>query len=396
MSERIPLLVIGGGIGGLATAIAASQAGIRVHVVEQAPEFAEIGAGLQLAPNALRMLDRLGILPGVLRHANFVQKLVLMDAVSGEQLYAVDLGPKFVSHFGYHYIVIYRADLLQVEVDACLSNHLISMETNKQVTRCDDLGDGVRVTCTDGSVYESGAVVGADGLWSTARKMIHDDGVPISAQSVAYRGTIPISEAPASVDLRQMTLWGGPDLHLVTYVVHDGQLLNIVVVFKSYQYKEGSDDWGTLEELDARFAGTCPEVRATVAKINRHRRWTMFDRLPIPNWTCNRMTLLGDAAHPMLQYAAQGACQALEDAVCLGTKLGECQDDVARAFSAYQSARIDRTARVQQTARFLNDFFHAQGLARALRRELMQSRPEDDFRWFDWLYGYKGDLSGHN
>jgi salicylate hydroxylase len=132
----------------------------------------------------------------------------------------------------------------------------------------------------------------------------------------------------------------------------------------------------------------CPQVRATVAKINRHRRWTMFDRLPIAKWTRNRITLLGDAAHPMLQYAAQGACQALEDAVCLGDSLRRHGNDFAGAFHEYQRLRLERTARVQGLARFLNEFFHVQGIARALRRELMRSRPTNDFEWFDWLYGY--------
>lgn len=386
--DRIPLLVIGGGIGGLATAIAASRAGCRVHVIEQAPEFAEIGAGLQLAPNAMRMFDRLDILADVRRHAMFPEKLVLMDAVSGDEIYAVDLGPAFVAHYNHNYIVMHRADLLQVELEACQRSRLVTLETKKQAVAIEDLGDGARVRCADGSMYECDGLVGADGVWSTTRKVIHDDGEPINAESVAYRGTIPIEEAPPSVDLRHMTLWAGPNLHLVTYVVHHGKLLNIVVVFKSDRYKEGSDDWGTLDELDARFAPMCPQVRATVAKINRHRRWTMCDRLPIPNWTRNRITLLGDAAHPMLQYAAQGACQALEDAVCLGEQLRLHAGDVLRAFQGYQAMRLERTARVQGLARFLNEFFHVTGIARALRRELMRSRPTNDFEWFDWLYGY--------
>lgn len=390
---RIPLLIVGGGIGGLATALAASRAGCRAHVIEKAPQFAEIGAGLQLAPNAMRMFDRLGILADVRKHAIFPEKLVLMDAVSGDEIYAVDLGPSFQSHYGHNYIVMHRADLLQVELDACQASSLLALETGKEAVAIEDLGDGARVRCADGSVYECDALVGADGIWSATRKVIHDDGDPISAQSVAYRGTIPIAEAPPSVDLRHMTLWAGPNLHLVTYMVHHGELLNIVVVFKSDRYKAGSEEWGGLDELDAAFAPMCPQVRATVAKVNRHRRWTMFDRLPIPNWTRNRITLLGDAAHPMLQYAAQGACQALEDAVCLGENLRRFGGDAAQAFVAYQAERLERTARVQRIARFLNEYFHAQGVARPLRAALMRSRPATDYEWFDWLYGFDFDFS---
>jgi salicylate hydroxylase len=384
------LVVVGGGIGGLATAIGASRAGWRVHVLERAREFGEIGAGLQLAPNALRMMDRLGILPEVRRHAMFPEKLVMMDAVSGEPIYEVDLGSEFVARYGYNYIVMHRADLLQVELDACRKSELITAETGKEAVRIDDLGDGARVTCADGSSYECDALVGADGIRSVTRKVVHDDGEPLCAQSVAYRGTIPIAEAPPSVDLRHMTIWVGPELHLVTYLVHYGELLNLVAVFKSNRYREGSDDWGTQDELAAAFAPMCPDVRAGVALVKRNRRWAMYDRLPIPNWTRNRITLLGDAAHPMLQYAAQGACQALEDAVCLGESLGAHQGDARPAFLDYQARRLERTARVQRTARFLNEFFHVGGIARQLRRALMRSRPPNDPEWFDWLYGYTG------
>jgi salicylate hydroxylase len=390
LSSRIPLLVVGGGIGGLATAIAASRAGYRVHVLERAREFGEIGAGLQLAPNALRMMDRLGILEDVRRHAMFPEKLVMMDAVSGEQAYEVDLGPHFVARYDYNYIVMHRADLLQVELDACRQSDLITTETDREAVRVEDLGDGARVICAEGSTYECDALVGADGIRSVTRKVVHDDGDPVCAESVAYRGTIPVSEAPSTVNLRNMTIWVGPDLHFVTYVVHFGELLNLVCVFKSSRYTPGSDEWGTLDELDARFAPMCPEVRAVVAHIGRNRRWAMYDRLPIPNWTRNRITLLGDAAHPMLQYAAQGACQALEDAVCLGDSLRSHRADAGAAFLDYQGKRLERTARVQRSARFLSEFFHVGGIARQLRRALMRSRPPNDPEWFDWLYGYRG------
>jgi salicylate hydroxylase len=340
------------------------------------------------------MMDRLGILADVRRHAMFPEKLVMMDAVSGERIYEVDLGPEFVARYGYNYIVMHRADLLQVELDACRQSNLITAETGKEAVRVDDLGDSARVTCADGAIYDCDGLVGADGIWSVTRKSVHDDGEPLCAQSVAYRGTIPIAEAPPSVDLRHMTIWVGPELHLVTYVVHHGELLNLVAVFKSSRYQEASDAWGTQEELDAAFAPMCAEVRAGMALVKRNRRWAMYDRLPIANWTRNRITLLGDAAHPMLQYAAQGACQALEDAVSLGEALRFHGADPDLAFIGYQARRLERAARVQRTARFLNEFFHVGGIARQLRRALMRSRPSPDPEWFDWLYGYRGPEEG--
>lgn len=390
MRGRIPLLIAGGGIGGLGAALAASRAGRPAHVLEKSAEFSEIGAGLQLAPNATRMLACLGILEEIRPLAMFPERLIMMDAVSGRPITALDLGPKFLAHFGHPYLVMHRGDLLAAELAACQASPLVTLENNREVVAVEDLGDGARVHCADGSVYECDALVGADGLWSRVRQCVHDDGEPVCAQFVAYRGAIPIEEAPAESDFHNMTIWVGPDLHFVQYVVKSGHLFNQVAVFRSHRYRPDSDDWGTAEELDEHFGGMCPRVRAAIARIHRDRRWPMFDRLPIPHWTRNRMTLLGDAAHPMLQYIAQGACQALEDAVALGCALRQFADPV-RAFAAYQQARIPRTARVQQIARFFGDVKHVHGVAISLRNALLAKRAADDFEYFEWLYGYRAD-----
>jgi 2-polyprenyl-6-methoxyphenol hydroxylase-like FAD-dependent oxidoreductase len=389
-SGRIPLLIVGGGIGGLATALAAAKAGYPAHVIEKAEEFTEIGAGLQLAPNATRMLDHLGLWNEIRHHAIFPKRLVLMDAVSGQPITSLNLGEKFLNHFEHPYIVMHRGDLLSVELEACRRNPLITLEENREAVQIEDSGDGARVECADGSVYNCDALVGADGLWSCARKVVHDDGEPVPAQFVAYRGAIPVEEAPPESEFDSVLLWVGPDLHFVQYTVRSGKLFNQVAVFRSYRYKDGSEDWGTVDELEEHFSKMCPRVRNAVAKIKRNRRWPMLDRLPIPNWTRNRITLLGDAAHPMLQYIAQGACQALEDAVCLGDSLKKYGGDAARAFLAYQKPRIERTARVQSIARLFGDIKHVHGVSIQLRNALLAKRTADDFEYFEWLYGYKG------
>lgn len=385
------LLIVGGGIGGLAAALAVSRGGHRVHVLEKSEQFVEIGAGLQLAPNATRMLDRLGLLEEIRRHAIFPRRLVMMDAVSGQHITSLDLGKKFQEHFGYPYILMHRGDLLAIELAACQANKLVTLENHKEVIAVEDCGATVRVRCADGSEYEGDALVGADGLWSTVRKAVQDDGDPICAQFVAYRGAIPIAEAPEGSDLDNMTIWVGPDLHFVQYVVKAGKLFNQVAVFRSYRYREDSEDWGSVDELDEHFGRLCPRVRAAVSRINRSRCWPMFDRLPIPDWGRNRMTLLGDAAHPMLQYIAQGACQAVEDAVCLGDMFHRFSGEPVQAFQAYQQHRIPRTARVQEIARFFGDVKHVHGVGAALRNALLAKRAADDFEYFEWLYGYAGD-----
>jgi len=384
------LLIVGGGIGGLATALAAARAGRTVHVIEKSPEFTEIGAGLQLAPNATRMLDRLGVLADVLAPATFPRSLVMMDAVTGSPLTRLDLGDAFRDHYGFPYIVTHRGDLLAAELKACRCNPSITLHGGREAVSLEQDDDSVHVTCSDGTRLDSAASVGADGLWSLVRKAVHDDGDPICAQYVAYRGTVPVRDAPAGANLENMTIWVGPDMHFVQYVIHGGTLLNQVAVFRSHRFRPGceyADDWGTPDELDAAFAPLCRPVREAVRLVRRDRRWPMFDRLPMSSWTRGRVTLLGDAAHPMLQYIAQGACQALEDAVCLGDALAQ-HGDARDAFLAYEAERIPRTARVQRTARFFGELKHLDGAGRAVRNALLQKRAPDDFEYFDFLYGF--------
>jgi salicylate hydroxylase len=382
------LLIVGGGIGGLAAALAVAKHGRPAHVLERAPQFSEIGAGLQLAPNATRMLDRLGLLDAVLEHAVRPKRLVMRDAISARLITSLDVGAAFVGHFGYPYIVMHRADLLDAEYHACAAHPSITLEANREVVAVESLGDGVRVICGEGSTYDCDAVVGADGLWSITRKPL-DAGAPICAEAVAYRSTVPFDDLPLNADLDSMTIWVGPDVHFVQYVVREGKLLNQVAVFRSERFRPGHEvagGWATPAELDRHYAHACAEVKSGLARINRDRHWLMYDRLPIPTWTRDRITLLGDAAHPMLQYAAQGACQALEDAVCLGECVGAI-DDPGEAFRCYESRRLERAARVQQIARFLGDVYHASGARAAERERLLAGRAPDDFGYFEWLYG---------
>jgi 2-polyprenyl-6-methoxyphenol hydroxylase-like FAD-dependent oxidoreductase len=381
------LLIVGGGVGGLACALAVAQAGGRVHLLEQAPAFGEVGAGIQLGPNATAVLDRLGVLEALSQDAVFPNRVVLMDAVAETPITVLDVGASFRERYGHPYLVAHRVDLHRVLLDACREHALITLETGKTVTAAEDLIDGARVTCADGSVYEVEALVGADGLWSTVRRLLSDD-EPVCSGYVAYRGTLPMSQATEHAEIDDVVMWAGPDMHLVQYPVRRGELYNNVAVFKSPSYIEGSDDWGGPEELDACFGALCRGVRDARGMLQRQRRWPMFDALPIGNWTRHRITLLGDAAHPMLQYLAQGGCQALEDAVCLADHLDR-HDDAGDAFVAYQQERIPRTARVQTTARTWGEVLHVGGVGRDLRNTLLAERRSDDFGAVDWLYGHR-------
>ena len=385
--ERVvPLLIVGGGIGGLATALAVARTGTPVHLIEQAPEFTEIGAGLQIGANATRVLHRLGVLDAVERVAVHPQRAVMRDAISGEKLTGLTLGKTYRRRYGFPYLVMHRSDLLQILVDACTAEPRITLENDRTVTGV-ELGDETAaVTCADGSVYRAGIVVGADGLRSRLRRLFADD-EPVCSGYVAYRGTQPIEDVVTEVDANDVVLWVGPRMHLMQYPVRAGALYNQVAVFHSETFASGSEEWGTPEELDEIYSGTVGPVRASAASVSRARHWPLFDREPLDRYVRGRVVLLGDAAHPMLQVLGQGACQALEDAVCLADKLAEHPEDADKALAAYEEVRLPRTTRCQRAARPWAETWHlTDPLALALRNRLFRSRADDDYSELDWLY----------
>lgn len=386
--RRIERLVVGGGIGGLTTALALAKRGLRVHVLEKAPRFTEIGAGIQLAPNALRVLDRLGVLDAVLANAVQPPKAVLMNAVTGKPITAIDFGARFRAAYGYPYIVTHRTDVLDAVLDGCRTETLVRLETSRRVTSVCDGDDTAIVSCADGTVYETDALIGADGIWSVVRDHTVGDGEPCHVGHVAYRGTIPIDAISERAGKDNVTWWVGPAMHLVQYPVRRGELFNQVAVFEAEPVGD-PEAWGPPEELDRHFLDKTSHVREGARLINRDRRWILRDRPPVDSWTRGRATLLGDAAHPMVQYLAQGACQALEDAYVLADCLADHDRDVPAAFAAYQQERLPRTAAAQRYGRLMGEIVHADGVTAMLRDELLRGREETDLRYVDWLYGYQ-------
>jgi 3-hydroxybenzoate 6-monooxygenase len=384
----LPLLIAGGGIGGLAAALAIARTGRSVTVLEKSSQFGEIGAGLQLAPNASHALAKLGVLDAIAPHAVYPRRLLWRDARTGKRVTALDLGEKFRAHYGHPYVVMHRGDLLDVLLAACRADSRIVLEPSREVVAVEHDARGARAVCADGTTFHGSAVIAADGLWSRLRKLVRDDGDPVPARYVAYRGTLPVEELWEGAGLEDVVLWTAPGLHFVQYPIRGGKLFNQVAVFRSTRFRADSDDWGTPDELDAAFAVGCEAVQSGVARIRRDRRWTMYDREPIADWSRGRLALLGDAAHPMLQYLAQGACQALEDAVVLADALA-AHDDPAAAFVAYRDRRYLRTARVQYTARVFGEIWHVGDVGATLRDSMVAARPDDDFTHAEWLYGWR-------
>ena len=385
------LAVVGGGIGGLAAALATARAGHRVTLVERAGRFGEIGAGLQLAPNASLALDELGVLPAVRNAAVAPPRLVMMDALTGDEVTALDLrGAAYTDRFVHPYLVTHRTDLHAALLTACQEHPGVELRTGHTVTEAQQDGSGVHLHFAEGHTrLTADAVVAADGLRSRLRQALVGDGEPVCSRYVAFRGALPAERMSGRMSRHAASeavmVWAGPRMHLVQYPVRRGELYNQVAVFESGHYTPDSDDWGTEAELEERFAGACDAVRDALPLISRDRRWPLFDRAPTDDWVHGRIALLGDAAHPMLQYLAQGACQALEDAVALGQALGQYADP-AEAFTAYADRRRGRAARIQTNARRFGEICHLEGMGATLRNMLLTSRGPEAFDDISWVW----------
>ena len=387
MTQSLSILVAGGGIGGLAAASVLARDGHRVTVLEQASEFGEIGAGIQLGPNIFKMFDDLGITEAVNRVAYFPPGLGMMDVRTGERVVRVPLGDVSRATYGFPYGVIYRADLHDVFLAQCRALPNVTLRTRARLASFTQDADGVTATLEGGETLRGAALIGADGLWSRVREAVVGDGKPRVSGHIAYRAVLKREDVPAHLWDDDVTLWGGEKTHLVTYPLRRGELFNLVAVFHSDKYDEGWNTFGEPAELDERFAHAVPRVKELLGKIETWKMWVLCDREPVKNWTDRRVTLLGDAAHPMLQYLAQGAGQAIEDAVVLRKALRFTRGNVQEAFQKYQAVRYLRTGRVQLTARFYGDIYHAAGVQRELRNQIFQSGTESaGFAGLKWMY----------
>lgn len=390
-SARNPeVVVVGGGIAGLGSAIGLARAGIEVQVLERAPAFGEVGAGLQMAPNATRILREWGLLDEVIDRGVLPRRLVMKDAVDGTNLTHLDLA-EVGRRYAAPYVVIHRSDLHRILLEAC-ERLGVDLVTSAEVT---EIGvEATQASVTYGNTHTSAAVVlGADGLESRIRQRLSPD-APVSSNYAAYRGTRLLGEIehPHHLALTDVVVHVGPGCHLVQYPLRGGTMFNQVAVFQSPAALAGEPTWGTPDELEAAFVGTAPAVRAALGDLWRDRWWPMYDREPIDTWVDGRLALVGDAAHPMLQYLAQGACQALEDAAVLEAMATQHSSsargvDWDHVLKDYAAARVGRTAQVQRVARAWGEFWHHRGSERTARNALLQSRPTDDFTRIDWLYG---------
>jgi len=386
-----PVIVAGGGIGGLSAALALARRGFRVKVLEQAAELGEIGAGIQLAPNAFAAFDALGIGPQARGRAVYTDRMVMMDAIDESLVGEIPTGAAFRARFGNPYAVIHRADVHLSLLEGVRAQSGVEVQTSTRVARFEPVEGGVVVFDDAGGAHHGLAVVGCDGVKSAVRAQTVGDDVRVSGH-VVYRAVVDVAEFPEDLRWNAAAVWVGPNCHLVHYPLRGGDQYNVVVTFHSRSEETWSVSEGSQAEVLSYFEGIAARPRRLLHLPKSWKRWATADRTPIAEWTHGRATLLGDAAHPLLQYLAQGACMALEDAVTLGRALAACDDDLDAGFALYQRSRVARTARVVLMTREMGRIYHAQGIERLVRNDLWRGRtPERYYDALEWLYGWTAE-----
>ncbi len=393
MSPRphdLPVIVSGGGIGGLAAALALVRRGFQVTVLEQAPEIGEIGAGIQLGPNAFHAFDALGVGDTARSRAVYTECMVMHDALDESLVGRIETGEAFRQRFGNPYAVIHRADIHLSLLEGARASGRVSFHTHTRVERIEQDAEAGTVTAIDahGRRWTGQALIGADGGKSVVRAQYVGDPPRVTGH-VVYRAVVDRSEFPQNLQWNAASLWAGPKCHLVHYPLRGGEQYNIVVTFHSRQQEQWGVTEGSKEEVESYFQGICPKARQLIELPKSWKRWATADREPIATWVFGRATLLGDAAHPTTQYRAQGACMAMEDAVTLGEALRVSANDWDAALQRYQHNRITRTARIVLSGREMGRLYHAAGVERLVRNALWKGRSQERFYdAMEWLYGW--------
>jgi len=389
-SSDLPIIVVGGGIAGLAAALALGQQGQRVQLLEQADQIGTIGYGVQIGPNITPMMAQLGIADAVKKASYLPEQILLYEAYTGDQLAHIPLKtPEF--HARYQqlpYIAIHRVDLHEILLAACKQQANISLSQSTTVVDYAAEQDHVKVMTDQGEAMFGKALIAADGLRSKLRSRLNPSDAPRDTGYVAHRTIIPMRDAPASLQKRQgVTMWTGDGFHVIYYPLRNATELNLVLVVKLPEGVNNITDEAYKLHIDALMTQVTPEARDAIALMNLERRWAIADRTPIRHWSQGRMTLLGDSAHATLQSLAQGAGMAFEDAIVLAELVKKHGHDFSSAFKELQRLRFLRTSRVQLESRALWDVYHCAGVDAEVRtQQFKEKTPEDFYRCLDWLW----------
>ena len=390
----VDVIIVGGGIGGLSAATALTRKGVRVRLYERTSEFGEVGAGLQIAPNCTRILDDYGLLDEAKSLGVLPQNMIMKDAADGAELTRLDLRD-LEKRYGFPYMVIHRSDLHGIFLRAA-QRHGVELVTDMPCVAYENDESRATAIFADGTRDTAELVIAADGIHSVARNAFVAD-EPVSSSYVAYRAAIPFEEVRDNgVHEQDVVVYVGPRCHFVQYPLRGGEMFNQVAVFQSPKAVAGEEEWGTPDELDQAFAGMCDQVQSGLPMMWRDRWWRMFDRDPVMQWVYGRVALLGDAAHPPLQYMAQGAVMAIEDGWVLAEHVGSQRAqrtatgsgiDWDAALAAYDAVRPEHCRRVLTTARSWGELWHLDGTKRLQRNVLLRARDTYDYSFMEWIYG---------
>jgi salicylate hydroxylase len=388
--SSLPVLVSGGGIGGLAAALALVRQGFNVQVFEQAAEIGEIGAGIQLGPNAFHAFDALGVGDKARGRAVYTDHMVMHDAIDETLVGRLETGETFRQRFGNPYAVIHRVDIHTSLLEGAVETGRVEFFTSTRIEKVEQDEAAGTVTAIDqnGKRWTGQALIGADGGKSVVRAQYVNDPPRVTGH-VVYRAVVDKADFPDDLKWNAASLWAGPKCHLVHYPLRGGEQYNVVVTFHSRQPEQWGVTDGSKAEVESYFQGICPKARQLIELPKSWRRWATADREPIGTWVFGRATILGDAAHPTTQYMAQGACMALEDAVTLGEALRVSHNDWNTALALYQKNRVTRTARIVLSGREMGRLYHATGVERLVRNSLWKGRTQERFYdAMEWLYGW--------
>jgi salicylate hydroxylase len=395
MTRRLRILVLGGGIGGTAAALALRRRGFEVRLFEQAPAFAEVGAGVQLAPNGVRVLDLLGVGEDVRAVAAEAAAKEIRFWRDGRSWPLFDLGAQAVARYGHPYLLLYRPDLLGVLVGALVAADGMVLSCGRRGGAVEMAPRCVGIRFADGSSAEGDVLIGADGIHSVVREALFGPDRPVFSGLVAWRGVVAAAVLPASLRRPVGVNWIGPGRHLVHYPLRRGELVNVVGIVERGDWQvESWSARGEPEAFVADFAGWHEDVQTLIAAVRTPHLWALMLREPLSQWGRGRATLLGDACHPTLPMLAQGANQALEDAIVLARALAEEATQPERALRRYEAARIPRTLRMVRGSAENARRFHAPELADPQAAEAFVTREWAPARIrdrYDWLFSYRAD-----